>query len=56
VSKRSLVASGLSEMQAKQFFKQPMTITFGAQGSMRIVDFAGYFYGIRLYGDSKDNK
>jgi hypothetical protein len=33
-----------------------MTITFGAQGSMRIVHFAGYFYGIRLYGDSKDNK
>jgi hypothetical protein len=41
-------------MQAKQFFKKPMTFTFGAQGSMRIVDFANYFYGIRLYGDSKD--
>lgn len=56
VSKRSLVASGLSEMQAKQFFKKPMTITFGSQGTLRIVDFANYFYGIRLYGDSKDNK
>jgi hypothetical protein len=54
VSRRSLVASGLSDTQAKQFFKKPMTITFGAQGSMRILDFANYFYGIRLYGDSKD--
>lgn len=56
VSRRSLVASGLSDAQAKQFFKKPMTITFGSQGSLRIVDFANYFYGIRLYGDSKDNK
>ena len=56
VSKRSLVASGLSETQAKQFFKKPMTITFGSSGTLRIVDFANYFYGIRLYGDSKDNK
>lgn len=56
VSKRSLVGSGLSEMQARQFFKKPMTITFGATGTLRIVDFANFFYGIRLYGDSKDNK
>jgi hypothetical protein len=56
VSRRSLVAQGLSDTQAKQFFKQPMTITFGASGIVRIVDFANYFYGIRLYGDSKDNK
>jgi hypothetical protein len=31
-----------------------MIFTFGLQGSMRIVDFANYFYGIRLYGGSKD--
>ncbi len=54
VSKRSLVAGGLSELQAKQFFKKPMKFTFGASGTVQIVDFANYFYGIRLYGDSKD--
>ena len=54
VSKRSLVGSGLSETQAKQFFKKPMKFTFGASGTVQIVDFANFFYGIRLYGDSKD--
>lgn len=54
VSKRSLVGSGLSETQAKQFFKKPMKFTFGASGNVQLVDFANYFYGIRLYGDSKD--
>jgi hypothetical protein len=54
VSKRSLVGSGLSETQAKQFFKKPMKFTFGASGTVQIVDSANYFYGIRLYGDSKD--
>lgn len=56
VSKRSLVGSGLSETQAKQFFKKPMKFTFGSSGTVQMVDFANYFYGIRLYGDSKDNK
>jgi hypothetical protein len=56
VSKRSLVGSGLTETQAKQFFKKPMKFTFGSTGTVQIVDFANYFYGIRLYGDSKDNK
>jgi hypothetical protein len=54
VSKRSLVGSGLSELQARQFFKKPMKLTFGASGTVQIVDNASYFYGIRLYGDSKD--
>jgi len=54
VSKRSLVGSGLSEAQAKQFFRKPMTFTFGSSGTVQMVDFANYFYGIRLYGDSKD--
>jgi hypothetical protein len=54
VSKRSLVGSGLNETQAKQFFKKPMKFTFGASGTVQIVDFANFFYGIRLYGDSKD--
>jgi hypothetical protein len=52
VSKRALVESyGLTETQATQFFKKPMTITFGARGTFALSSFASYFYGIRLYGD-----
>lgn len=52
VSKRSLVEGfGLSETQATQFFKKPMTIRFGARGSVQSSNFTNYFYGIRLYGD-----
>jgi hypothetical protein len=52
VSKRALVDSyGLTESQATQFFKKPMTITFGARGRFALTSFASYFYGIRLYGD-----
>jgi hypothetical protein len=54
VSKRSLVGSGLTETQARQFFKKPMKFTFGSSGTVQMVDFSNYFYGIRLYGDSKD--
>jgi hypothetical protein len=52
VSKRSLVENfGLTETQATQFFKKPMTIRFGARGSAQSSSFTNYFYGIRLYGD-----
>jgi hypothetical protein len=52
LSKRSLVENyGLTETQATQFFKKPMTLTFGATGSVAMSDFTSYFYGIRLYGD-----
>ena len=52
VSKRALVESyGLTETQAKDFFKKPMTLRFGARGTVALQDFATYFYGIRLYGD-----
>jgi hypothetical protein len=52
VSKRALVESyGLNETQAKEFFKKPMTLTFGSRGSVGLADFMSYFYGIRLYGD-----
>jgi outer membrane scaffolding protein for murein synthesis (MipA/OmpV family) len=52
VNKRALVEGyGLSEAQATQFFKKPMTITFGARGSAQSSEFTNYFYGIRLYGD-----
>jgi hypothetical protein len=52
VSKHVLIESyGLTETQANQFFKKPMTITFGARGTFALSSFASYFYGIRLYGD-----
>jgi len=52
VSKRSLVENfGLTEAQANQFFKKPMTIRFGARGTAQMSSFTNYFYGIRLYGD-----
>jgi hypothetical protein len=53
VSKSSLIEAGLSPAQAKQFFRNPMTFTFGAAGGMQGVGFARYTYGIRLYGDRK---
>jgi hypothetical protein len=52
ISKRSLVDNyGLTDTQATQFFKRPMTLHFGARGSVAMSDFTSYFYGIRLYGD-----
>jgi hypothetical protein len=53
VSKRSLVENyGLTSAQATDFFAKPISLVFGASGSAQIVDFATYFYGIRLYGDA----
>lgn len=52
VSKRNLVEGfGFSEAQAKEFFKKPMTLTFGARGTVALTEFLSYFYGFRLYGD-----
>jgi hypothetical protein len=42
---------GLTDAQAKDFFKKPMTIRFGARGTVAMATFTNYFYGIRLYGD-----
>jgi hypothetical protein len=52
VSKRSLVDNfGLTDGQATEFFKKPMTIRFGSRGTVALAEFANYFYGIRLFGD-----
>lgn len=52
VSRRALVENyGLTDLQAAQFFKKPMTLRFGSRGSVTLAEFANYFYGIRLYGD-----
>ena len=52
VSTRVLVdAFGLTEKQAKDFFKGPLTVSFGVRGSISSVTDASFSYGIRLYGD-----
>jgi hypothetical protein len=52
ISKRALVDNyGLTEPQANQFFKKPMTLTLGAQGTVAMSVFSQYFYGLRIYGD-----
>lgn len=52
ISKHSLVENfGLTEVQATQFFRRPMTIRFGSRGSVALAESTNYFYGIRLYGD-----
>jgi hypothetical protein len=51
VSKQALVDWGLSEKQANQFFKSPITLRFGSRGSTALVSFIDFSYGIRIYGD-----
>lgn len=52
VGKSALVGVyGLSAAQADEFFRRPITLRFGASGTVQLVDFADYFYGVRIYGD-----
>lgn len=52
VSKQSLVGVyGLTEQQAKQFFKKPITITMSIRGNARMVDGANINFGTRFVGD-----
>lgn len=52
VSKQSLIGSyGLTEQQAKQFFKKPITITMSIRGNARMVDAANINFGTRFVGD-----
>jgi hypothetical protein len=51
VSARTLRAQGLTEAQVKGFFKEPMTVIFGIQGTVQLVDFGSFSVGVRLYGD-----
>jgi hypothetical protein len=53
ISQRSLVDNyGLTANQAKDFFKKPITLTFGSRGSVALSTFTQYFYGFRVYGDA----
>lgn len=52
VSVRSLRENyGLSDSVIKDFFKNPITISFGVSGNVSMVTDATYFVGVRLYGD-----
>ena len=49
---RNLVSSmGFTEAQARQLFRQPMTITMGLRGHAQLVDGANLYVGTRFYGD-----
>lgn len=51
VNYNNLEAEGLTDKQIKDFFKEPMTVTFGMRGSVSSVSSAFFSYGVRLYGD-----
>lgn len=52
ISRDSLVSTyGLTAAQAKEFFDKPITLSFGVQGFVAMVDLFDISYGIRVYGD-----
>lgn len=51
VSERALEGMGLSDAQAKNFFKNETIITMNIQGTATLVDFASIIYGTRFVGD-----
>lgn len=52
LSRRALVDTyGLTDAQAKDFFKQPTTIRLNVSGSARYVGFASLIFGLRIVGD-----
>lgn len=54
VSKKALIESyGLTESQAKEFFKQPTTIRLNVTGSAQNVGFASMVFGLRVVGDER---
>ncbi len=54
LTRRSLIENyGLTETQAKEFFKQPTTIRLNVSGSAQNVGFASLVFGLRIVGDSR---
>ncbi len=52
ITRRSLVDNyGLTEAQAKEFFKKPTTIRMNVSGSAQHVSFASLVFGLRVVGD-----
>jgi hypothetical protein len=53
INQRALIDTyGLTATQAKDFFKKPITLTFGTHGNVSLSAFTQYFYGFRVYGDN----
>ena len=53
MSRRVLTETyGLPESIADDFFAHPIHMTFGAAGEAQLVENAGYYYGVRVYGDA----
>jgi hypothetical protein len=50
LSRRGLIEMGLSEAQAREVFRKPITIHFGASAQTRFAQ-AVSSYGVRIYGD-----
>ena len=52
LSKQALVQGyGLTEAQAAELFRKPITLRFGASGSTQMTEYLHYLYGMRIYGD-----
>lgn len=52
ISRQSLVDNyGLSDAQARQFFKKPTTLRLNVQGSAQFVGDASLYFGLRIVGD-----
>lgn len=52
LSKQGLIQGyGLTEAQATELFRKPITLRFGAAGSTAMTDYLLFLYGIRVYGD-----
>jgi hypothetical protein len=50
LSRRSLIGMGLTEAQAREVFRKPITIRFGAAVTASFAE-AFSSYGVRVYGD-----
>lgn len=52
VSKQALMQNyGLSEAQARQFFRKPTTLRLNVEGSAQFVGDASLYFGLRIVGD-----
>lgn len=52
ITRRTLIEGlGLSEKQAREFFRQPIRLVFGVTGIASLLREGSVLYGVRLYGD-----
>ena len=52
ISRSALIqAYGLPPAIAADFFSQPIKLTFGVDGEAQLVETAGFYLGVRVYGD-----